>query len=75
MLKWGERLQGLDRGQKMSNMRDRGGDNWTYDGDMCTRDPSRIFEYSDIRIIQGEYEYEFLKSNIRIVKFVKKLIN
>ena len=32
-----------------------------------SRDPSRIFEYSDIRIIQGEYEYEFLKSNIRIV--------
>ena len=37
----------------------------------AARDPSRIFEYSDIRIIQGEYEYEFLKSNIRIVKFVK----
>ena len=42
---------------------------------MIIRDPSRIFEYSDIRIIQGESEYEFLKSNIRIVKFVKYLIN
>ena len=39
-----------------------------YNGTICrARDPSRIFEYSDIRIILGEYEYEFLKSNIRIV--------